>query len=251
MAASRREFLALAAAQGLVAAEAPRPQLEHIKIRVVSSSASAVFYHSLFGGELRMVRNSTLASQTRVEELYVKLGAADFPYLMFAQLREGESPGLDHIAILGNTIEAREAAARAGASVVDPNGPGFRVKDVDGTLIEVLDQPTWPYSALAVRLPLPSNLKGVRPAFEPIGMKSVSLGTSDATKAASFYRTIFGGAPRLQFRPGASRLARIEIAIRPGDARKTLDGRGIRAYGSRDEVLFRDLDGNEIALFSE
>jgi len=248
MAASRREFLAIAAQGVLMAAETPLPQLEHIKLRVVNSGVSALFYHSLFGGELRLLHNSTLASQTRVDEVFLKVGAATFPYLMFASLRDGETPGLDHIAILADPAAAREAAVRAGGRLVDPDGYGLRVNDVDGTMIEVMNQPTWRSIPPIVGRTEPSNWKGIRPAFEPVEVRSVSLGTNDAAKAASFYRTIFGGAPRLQFRSGPGGLARLEIAIRPADARKILEGRGIPTYGSDNEILFKDPDGNEIGV---
>src|SRR3569832_1414623 len=102
MAASRREFLALAAQGVIAAAQGPALELDHIKLRVVNSGMSAMFYHSLFGGELVPLRNSTLNSQPNVEEFFLKLGAADFPYLMCAQLRAGETPGLDHISILAD-----------------------------------------------------------------------------------------------------------------------------------------------------
>jgi hypothetical protein len=244
MAASRREFIALAAQGVLTAAQGPALELEHIKLRVVNSGVSALFYRSLFGGDVRSLRNSTLSSQTRVDEFFLRVGAAEYPYLMFTQLRDGETPGLDHISMLCDIAAARESAVRAGAVLVEPNGYGLRVQDVDGTMVEVMGAPSWRNTGLT----LPSNLQGIRPAFEAVALKSVSLGTSDAAKAGAFYRTVFGGAPRLQFRPGAAGLARIEIAIRRVDARKVLDGRGIRAYGSGGEILFKDPDGNEIAV---
>jgi len=163
---------------------------------------------------------------------------------MFAQLRDQETPGLDHIAMLADPGAAREAAVRAGARLVDPDGYGLRVNDVDGVMIEVMGQRTW----RSLPSTLPSNWEGVRPAFEAVEVKSVALGAADVGRAQSFYRTVFGGAPRLQFQPGKAGLARIEIAIRRIDARRVLDARGIRAYGSGNDVLFRDPDGNEIGL---
>jgi hypothetical protein len=111
-----------------------------------------------------------------------------------------------------------------------------------------MDRPTWRNIAPIAKRTLPSNLDGIRPVFEAVEMKSVALGTADPTKAGAFYRTVFGGVPRLEFRQGAAGLARVEMAIKRADARRLLDGRGIRAYGSANEVLFRDPDGNEIAL---
>lgn len=95
--------------------------LDHLKVRVASAGASAMFYYSLFGGDLVPVRNSTFPDSPRADEFFLKVGVPPFPYLMLRPLRVGESPGLDHLSVLADDIvAARSILARNGVSLINP-----------------------------------------------------------------------------------------------------------------------------------
>lgn len=241
--------------------------LDHLKVRVASAGASAMFYYSLFGGDIVPVRNSTFPDSPEADELFLRIGVPPFPYLMLARLRVGESPGLDHLSVLADdVVAARSIVARNGISLINPN-QGLWFHDLDGILIELMPRRTWGLQAQSMRLPVPSNLRDLRPAFETARLMSIHLRTLDVQRSASFYSQLFGrekaadgtsftfGATELQLRPvdGAKTpgLDRLVIAIRnfrPKEARRILEQRGIQPSGSRHEVLFHDPDGNELEL---
>ena len=245
--------------------------VDHLKLRVASAGASAMFYYDLFGGDIVSVRNSTLPDSPRVDEFFLKIGVTPFPYLMLSQITPGELPGLDHLAVLAdNPVAMRPVLERNGISLINP-AHGLRVRDADGTLIELVARPTWGGTAQSIRLALPTNLRGVRPAFEPVAVKRLCLRTVDVDRSAHFYSQLFGrqgaqslaaggtaftyGATVLELRPIAGGqppgLDRLIIAVRNlrlKQARRILQQRGIQPYGSKHEVLFRDPDGNEMEL---
>jgi hypothetical protein len=159
--------------------------LDHLKVRVASAGASAWFYSGLFGGEIVRVQNSTLPGDTPVDEFFLKIGSAPYPYLMFSQMRAGESPGFDHMAMLAaNALAARAMLEPRSVAVLDSDA-GVRVRDVDGGLIELFERPTWGGTGESIRRPLPTNFKGVRAAFEAVGLKRICLRTADAGKAGT------------------------------------------------------------------
>ena len=244
--------------------------MDHFKLRVASAGASAMFYYDLFGGDVVSVRNSTLPDSPRVNEFFLKISKAPFPYLMLSQITPGELPGLDHLAILADNAQAMRPVLERSASLISPD-QGLRVRDADGMVIELMTRPTWGGTAQSIRLALPSNLRSFRAAFEPIAVKRLCLRTEDVYRSAQFYTRLFTrqstqalnvggkaftfGATTLEFRPITAiqkpGLDRLIIAIRDlrlKRARRILQQRGIQAYGSRDQVLFRDPDGNEVEL---
>jgi hypothetical protein len=98
----------------------------------------------------------------------------------------------------------------------------------------------------AGRDPLPPDLETVRPAFEPVGIKRISVRVGDVARAETCYRQVFGAVP-IELRT----YDRVTIAVRnfpPAEARRTLRRLGLKPYGAGNEVLLRDPDGNEIAL---
>jgi catechol 2,3-dioxygenase-like lactoylglutathione lyase family enzyme len=118
--------------------------IEHVKLRAASAPASAVFYRSLFGGDVIRLRNSTLPSQPRTDEFFLKIGPPPFPYLMLAQIRNGERPGIDHISLLaGDEVAARRALEAAEIPLYLPKEYGVRLRGPDGTLIELMFHPTY------------------------------------------------------------------------------------------------------------
>ncbi|HTX38608.1 MAG TPA: hypothetical protein VME43_26460, partial [Bryobacteraceae bacterium] len=52
--------------------------LDHLKVRVASAGASAMFYYSLFGGDLVPLRNS-FPDSPRADEFFLKVGAPPLP----------------------------------------------------------------------------------------------------------------------------------------------------------------------------
>jgi hypothetical protein len=241
--------------------------VDHIKVRVANAGASAMFYYGLFGGDIVPVRNSTFPNSSPVDEVFLKIGAHPFPYLMLSGIREGESPALDHLSVLaGNSVAARAVLARNGIPLIDP-GQGLWFRDTDGTLIELMAAPTWGLQAQSIRLPVPSNLPSLRPAFETAALTRIHLRVSDIGRAISFYSQLFGrdeatgerqfacGPTVLQLNPSAEAkvpgLDRLVISIRdfrPGQERRILEQRGIKSIGSQHNVLLRDPDGNELEL---
>jgi hypothetical protein len=241
--------------------------VDHIKLRVANAGASAMFYYGLFGGDVVPVRNSTFRNSLRVDEVFLKIGAPPFPYLMLSGIREGESPGLDHLSVLaGNPVAARATLTRKGISLIDP-GQGLWFRDTDGMLIELMAGPTWGLQAQSIRLPVPSNLASLRPAFETAALTRIHLRIVDIGRATSFYSQLFGrdkatgerrftcGPTVLQLDRGAGLeapgLDRLVISIRgfrPKQARRILEQRGIQPGGSQRQVLLRDPDGNELEL---
>lgn len=239
--------------------------VDHLKIRVASAGASAMFYYGLFGGDLVPVRNSTFPGSPQVDEFFLKIGASPFPYLMLSQVSGGESPGLDHLSVLaGDLVAARSMLARNGIPVINPT-QGLWFRDPGATLIELMAAPTWGLQAQSMRLPIPSNLQALRPAFEAAALTGIRLRALDVGQSSSFYGQLFGrekaaggksfvyGATVLQLAPAAVApgLDRLVVAVRnfkPRLARRVLEQRGIEPHGSRNEVLFRDPDGNELEL---
>lgn len=120
-----------------------------------------------------------------------------------------------------------------------------------------------------MRLPVPSNFRGLRPAFETARLTSILLRTLSVQRSASFYNQLFGrekaagetsfnfGATELQFRPvdeaktpGLDRLVIAVHNFRPKQARRILEQRGIQQSRSPHEVVFHDPDGYELELVS-
>ena len=247
----------------------PVSGVDHLKVRVASAGVSAMFYYGLFGGDIVPVRSSTLPGSPLVDAFFLKIGVPPFPYLMLAQLRAGESPGLDHLSILADGIAAaRSTLVRNGIPLINPD-QGLWFRDLDGTLIELMARPTWGLQAQSIRLPVPSNLRSLRPAFEAAMLKSIHLRTLDVQRSASFYGQFFvrekaaggvsfaSGATAFQLGPigGGTTpgLDRLVIAVRnfkPKQARHILEQRGIQPTGSRHEVILHDPDGNELELVS-
>jgi catechol 2,3-dioxygenase-like lactoylglutathione lyase family enzyme len=245
--------------------------VDHLKMRVANSGASAIFYYDVFGGEIVSVRNSTLPGSPLTNEFFLKIGVPRFPYLMLAQIRDGETPGLDHFSVLiGDPAAVHPAMVRNGVSLIHPD-QGLWFRDVDGTLIEVMASPTWGGAAESIRLALPANLQKLRPAFEPLAVTRLCLRSLDVARSVHFYGQIFTqqnakpmatgaqafscGGTILELKPigGAQTtgLDRVVIAVRQfrvKEARHILQQRGIQPYGSKHEVLFRDPDGNELEL---
>jgi catechol 2,3-dioxygenase-like lactoylglutathione lyase family enzyme len=231
--------------------------MDHLKVRVASAGASAMFYSGLFGSDIIAVRNATLPESPEVLEFFLKIGAPSTPYLMLSQARDGESPGLDHVSVLANDISAARATlSHHGISPIDPNR-GLWFRDADGTLIELMADPTWGNQAQSMRLPLPTNLPSFKPAFQPASLSGIQLRTPDVDRSAAFYRRVFGpafdtGKIPLRFRPASTPgLDRLVVAVhnlKRAQARRILQQRGIQPYGSPREVLLRDPDGNEVQL---
>jgi hypothetical protein len=239
--------------------------VDHLKVRVASAGASAMFYYGLFGGDIVPVSNSTFPDSPRVDEFFLKIGVPPFPYLMLSQIRGGESTGLDHLSLLaGDLVAARSTLTRNGISLINPD-QGLWFRDHGGTLIELMAGPTWSLQAQSMRLPVPSNLRSLRPAFETAALTRIHLRTLDSS--ASFYSQLFGrekaaggrsftcGATVLRLSlvteaqtPGLDRLVIAVRNFKPKQARRILKQRGIQLSGSRHEVLFRDPDGNELEL---
>ena len=247
--------------------------IDHLKVRVASAGASAMFYYDLLGGDIVSVRNSTLPDSPRVDEFFLKIGVSPFPYLMLSQIHTGESPGLDHLAVLaGNPLAIRPILEHNRVSLINPD-QGLSVRDADGTLIELMERPTWGGTAQSIRLALPSNLRSFRPAFEPVALTRLCLSTPDVDRSADFYTRLFArqsaiplaaggrafayGSTVLELTPAVEGetpvLNRLVIAVRNfklNQARQILRRRGIQPYGSNREVLFRDPDGNELQLMA-
>lgn len=169
---------------------------------------------------------------------------------MLAELRPGESRGLDHLSLI--------AVAPKPSQVLS-------IHDPDGTLIELAAQPSWGRTAQSVRLALPPDLGNQPPAFDPVALTRINLRSHNVERFAEFYCHLLGGDPGrrvfpcgravFELSPAAKArtpgLGRLTIAVRnfsPKQARRILRDRGIRPYGSRREVLFRDPDGNELEL---
>jgi catechol 2,3-dioxygenase-like lactoylglutathione lyase family enzyme len=265
---SRRELMRFLAGVATIRGSG----LDHLKVRVASGGASALFYYGLFGGDIVRVENSTLPRDTPVDEFFLKIGLAPYPYLMLSQMRAGESAGFDHMAILvENALAARALLERRRVAVVDSD-PGVRVRDVDGGLIELFVRPTWGETGESIRRPLPANFKSVKPAFDAVALKRVCLRTLDAAKSGDFYGELFGGETAQRFQSGgrvftyggtvlelvsgdgatAPRLDYLSIGVRnfrARSARRALLERGIRAYDSqRGTVRFLDPDGNDVEI---
>lgn len=241
--------------------------VDHIKVRVANAGVSAMFYYALFGGDIVPVRNSTFPNSPQVDEVFLKIGAPPFPYLVLSGIRKGESPGLDHLSVLaGNAMVARATLARNGITLIDPDR-GLWFRDTDGTLIELMANPTWGLQAQSIRRPVPSNLPSLRPAFETAAMTKIHLRVVDIGRATPFYRQLFGrdkatgercfrcGPTVLQLNSGAGiktpGLDRLVISIRgfrAKQSRRILEQRGIEPRGSQNQVLLRDPDGNELEL---
>jgi hypothetical protein len=112
--------------------------VDHLKVRVASAGASAMFYHGLFGGDILPVSNSTFPDSPKVDEFFLKIGVPPFPYLMVSQIRGGESAGLDHLSLLvGDLVVARSTLARNGISLINPD-QGLWFRDNGGTLLELM-----------------------------------------------------------------------------------------------------------------
>ena len=122
-----------------------------------------------------------------------------------------------------------------------------------------------------MRLALPVNLHGVQPAFEATALSRFYLRSLDVAAQSVFSARFFNqstvyartaggrafacGRTVLEVRPIAGTqypgLDRMGIAIRGvrlKEARRILEQRGIQPRGSKDEVRFRDPDGNELEL---
>jgi catechol 2,3-dioxygenase-like lactoylglutathione lyase family enzyme len=245
--------------------------VDHLKLRVAVSGASAMFYYGLFGGEILFVRNTTFPGEPLVDEFFFRIGSPAVPYLILSQVTARELPGLDHLSILtGDFAALRPTLERNAITLIKPN-QGFWFRDADGTLIELMAKPTWAGTAPRDPLALPADLRSRRPAFEPVALKKINLRALNVDRSAEFYNPLFGGenhpppaAGRRAFTYGASVLEfvplggaqtpgldRLVIAVRnlkPQQARRILQERGIHPHGSRHEVLFRDPDGNELEL---
>jgi catechol 2,3-dioxygenase-like lactoylglutathione lyase family enzyme len=264
--------LAGVAATAALRAEDPKPAasgVDHVKLRVANSGASALFYYSLFGGEIISVRNSTLPDSPLVTEFFLKIGGLHFPYLVFAQVRAGELPGLDHISLLVDDPSAvRATLVQRGVSLIPP-GDWFH--DADRNLLELMSGPSFGIQAQNMRVALPANLAGIRPAFSAASVTRLCLRSADVARSVAFFRSTFNqpsshpvapgaeailcGHTSLEIRPIATAqipgLDRLIIAINGVGltrARRVLEQRGIPLYGSRNEVLFRDPDGNELQV---
>jgi hypothetical protein len=241
--------------------------IDHLKVRVANAGASAMFYYGLFGGDIVPVRNSTFPNSPQVNEVFLKIGGVPFPYLMLSEISGGESLGLDHLSVLaGNAVVARATLMRNHIPLIDPDG-GLWFRDTDGTLIELMANPTWGLQAQRIRLPVPSNLASLRPAFETAALSSIHLRVGDIGRATSFYNQLFArdkakgesrftcGTTVLQLNPGARvktpGLDRLVISVRnfrPKQSRRMLEQRGIKPSGSQQRVLLHDPDGNELEL---
>jgi catechol 2,3-dioxygenase-like lactoylglutathione lyase family enzyme len=239
--------------------------VDPLKVRVASAGASAMFYYGLFGGDIVPLSNSTFPDSPQADEFFLKIGAPPFPYLILSRIGSGESTGLDHFSLLaGDLLAARSTLARNGISLINP-GQGLWFRDNGGTLIELMTGSTWGLQAQSMRLPVPSNLRSLRPAFETAALTRIHLRALESS--ASFYGQLFGrkkaagdrsftcGATVLRLSPATEAqtpgLDRLVIAVRnfkPHQARRILQQRGIQLSGSRHEVLFRDPDGNELEL---
>jgi catechol 2,3-dioxygenase-like lactoylglutathione lyase family enzyme len=261
------------AARAALRADQPGPPIsgvDHIKLRVANSGASAMFYYGLFGGQIIAVSNSTLPDTAPVDEFFLRIGAPRFPYLMFAQVRADERPGLDHVSFLVSDLAAvRSTLERSGVS---PIQSGYWFRDADGALIELMQAPTFGLQAQSIRVAPPVNLQAVRPAFEAAAVTRLCLRSVDVARSVDFFRKILGepsagthsagarafacGATTLEIRPGlgtqSDGLDRIAIGIRGigwARARRILEERGIRPRGSKNVILIRDPDDNETELF--
>jgi hypothetical protein len=247
--------------------------IDHVKVRVANSGASAIFYYHLFGGEIIAVRNSTFPGAPEVDEFFLKIGAPQIPYVVFAQVRTDELPGLDHISLLADDhAEIRSRLHRNGVGLVRPD-QGLWFRDADGRLVELMPRPTFGIQAPGIRVALPTNFRGVRPAFQATAVVGLCLRSVDVARSIGFFHENFDLASVKPLTVGAqalgcgrttfevkpisgtqtSGLDRIAIAIRGVTlkrARRLLAERGIRPYGSRHEILFRDPDGNEVGLIA-
>ena len=269
---TRRElgqFLAGVAAAGTLRSDEPTLSVsgvDHIKLRVANAGASAMFYYALFGSDFVPVRNSTFRNASQMDEVFLKIGASRFPYLMLSGIRKGESPGMDHLSVLAGSPEvARTTLTRNGISLIDPSD-GLWFRDTDGTLIELMAGPTWGLQTQNIRLPVPSNLASLRPAFEGATLTKIFLRVVDITRATSFYGQLFGGdritderrfafgSTALELIPAGGKapgLDRLVISIRglkPKQARRILEQRGIKPSGPRQQLLLHDPDGDELEL---
>jgi len=274
---TRRElvstFAGLAARGALRAddAKALVSGVDHLKLRVANSGASMMFYYGLFGGEIIAAHNSTLPDTPLVNEFFLKIGAPRFPYLVFAQVRADELPGLDHISFLvSDSVAIRSSLEHHGVPLMEP-GQWFR--DADSTLVELMPSPTFGIQAQSIRLALPMNLRGLRPAFDAAAVTRFCLRSHDVARSVDFLRKVFAkpsigalangaqaflfGHTVLEIRPIAGMqnpgLERIGVGIHGvtlKQARRILEQRGIQPRGSKDEVLFRDPDGNELQLIA-
>jgi catechol 2,3-dioxygenase-like lactoylglutathione lyase family enzyme len=237
--------------------------VDHLKFRVASAGASALFYSSLFGGEIVALRNSTFQDSPQTDEIFLHIGEQPGPYLMFATVRSGEQPGLDHISLLAGPLSAaRPNLERAGIPLIKPDQWGIWFRDPDNNLIELIYGPTRAtFRAVGSQVPLPSHLRDLRPAFDPAAITRIELRTMNLSRATEFYSRVIAppsgtqsfalGSTTLDLRIGMPGLERFAIAIRgftPDSARRILDSRGIPHYGAPQSVLFRDPDGNELQL---
>jgi len=215
----------------------PAYGVDHFKLKVVNAGASAMFYYDLFGGEVVSVRNGTMPESPMVDEFFLKVGDAAFPYLMLSQMAALDQPGLEHLAVL-------------------VNGSGItRIWDADGRLVEIMSRPTWGGTSSTIQRPLPVNWKSLRPAFQPIALRRVKLLTTDPSHTAQFYGNLLGwqrAEAMLEFKPnptpGLDRLVFSIHKMNSDHARRILRQRGIHTHGSRSDVLFRDVDGNLVEL---
>jgi hypothetical protein len=276
---TRRKLMHAVASIGCVnrlSADGPKPLvtgIDHIKIRVANSGASAIFYYHLFGGEIIAVRNSTFPGTPEVDEFFLKVGAPQFPYIVFAQVRAEDLLGLDHISLLAdNPAAIRSRLNRHGVALVRPD-QGLWFRDADGRLVELMLRPTFGIQAPGIRVKLPMNFGGVRPAFEATAVAGFGLRSVDVARSIGFFHETFDlasvkaltvgaqavgcGRTIVEVRPTSgtetSGLDRIAIVIRGvtlKQARRTLQERGIHPHGSSHEILFRDPDGNEVGLIA-
>jgi hypothetical protein len=257
---TRREvakvWAGIAAARILRAGQAMLPVsgMDHLKVRVASAGASAMFYSGLFDADLIAVRNTTFPGSPEVLEFFLKIGGTPAPYLMLSQVRTGESPGLDHLSLLaGDVPTARAILVRNGISLIDPDR-GLWFRDTDGTSIELMPVPSWNIQAQSMRLPLPVNLRGIKPAFVPAYLSAIHLRTPDVDRSTAFYARMLGPSLNsiLKFKPaptpGLDRLVIAVHKLKLTSARRILQQRGIEPYGRPHELLFRDPDGNEVEL---
>lgn len=277
---TRRDLVHVLGSIGFVnclSASEPKPivtGIDHIKIQVANSGASAIFYNHLFGGEIIAVRNSTFPGTPEVDEFFLKIGAPQFPYVVFAQLGADVLRGVDHISLLVNDPAAiRSRLAGNGVALIRPD-QGLWLRDPDGRLVELMPRPTFGLQAPGIRIALPINFRGVRPAFEATSVAAISLRSVDVTRSVRFFCENFDLASAKALTVGAeamgcgrtivevrpisgtetSGLSRITIAIRGvilKQARRILEERGIHPQGSSHEIVFRDLDGNEVGLIAQ
>jgi catechol 2,3-dioxygenase-like lactoylglutathione lyase family enzyme len=229
------------------AAVAWAPFIDHVQINSDDVRRSTVFYRNVLG--LQLLRTGPANAPACCPEESAFLGVG--PRLVLA-IRKRPGRNLDHYGLLRKGLSQSEFAEqlkRRGGNVATHDLPGVYLRDPDGILVQIMNQPG--PSGPDAQTVAPPTQGSMRFEWEPL-VDHVQVSSEDVRRATAYYRDIVG-LDLLRVGPPNDRAccpdesaffgvgSRLVLAIRKQSPGRTLDHYALLMKNFNREAVVKEL----------